>query len=160
MLRTLDETANQPLVLVVEGESGVGKTTLVHEFCRRLETDSNQSALVCRGSCSERESVPFKALDAIAEHLAQRYPSIVPSDARIAANERSAALAEDRLQRAVGLAQSCGMRIIGCAHGDDTLLSQVKRPDRWAQMIAPGLSLLAHQRPSDPCEAAFAAPTR
>src|SRR5688500_18002008 len=93
MLGTLDEATDQPLVLVVEGESGVGKTTLVREFCRRLETGENQSALVCRGSCSERESVPFKALDGIAENLAQHYPSIFASDARLAADERSAALA-------------------------------------------------------------------
>jgi hypothetical protein len=41
------------------------------------------------------------------------------------------------------LAQSCGLKIIGCAQRDDRLLSQVKRPDRWVRMIAPGLSLLS-----------------
>lgn len=93
MLRAFEEAADKPLALVVEGESGVGKTTLVSEFCRRLETESHRSTLVCRGTCSERESVPFKALDGVAESLAQQYPSIFPSDAPLAPDARSATLA-------------------------------------------------------------------
>jgi serine/threonine protein kinase len=81
MLRAFDDAAEAPLVFVIEGESGVGKTALIGEFCRRLAAHSG-SALVCRGECSERESVPFKALDGIAESLAEELPVIFDAAAR------------------------------------------------------------------------------
>src|SRR5262249_499188 len=44
-------------VVFVHGESGIGKTTLVHEFGVRLRA-LKPDALVMSGRCSERESVP------------------------------------------------------------------------------------------------------
>jgi serine/threonine protein kinase len=75
MLRAFDDATAEPLVFVIEGESGVGKTALIGEFCRRLSARGG-ATLVCRGECSERESVPFKALDGIAESLADELPAV------------------------------------------------------------------------------------
>jgi serine/threonine protein kinase len=81
MTQAFDAAASGPLVLVIEGESGVGKTALLGEFRRRLE-EGGGPALVCSGRCSERESVPFKALDGIAESLAEQWPALLDPDAR------------------------------------------------------------------------------
>ena len=81
MLRAFDDAASEPLVFEIEGESGVGKTALIGEFCRRLAANGG-STLVCRGECSERESVPFKALDGIAEGLADELSAVFDVAAR------------------------------------------------------------------------------
>lgn len=66
----------QPLVVVVEGESGVGKTALVGEFLDRAAR-SERPPLVFRGRCSERELVPFKAFDPIIEPLAEHLEQVI-----------------------------------------------------------------------------------
>jgi hypothetical protein len=53
-------------LVVVEGESGVGKTALVQAFCRSLE-----GARVLSSRCQQHEAVPFKALDGIIDGLAE-----------------------------------------------------------------------------------------
>ncbi len=73
-------------VVRVLGESGIGKTALVRAC---LERAREQGAVVLLGRCSERESVPFKALDgvidALATHLAslpiERADALLPRDA-------------------------------------------------------------------------------
>jgi hypothetical protein len=59
--------------VVIEGTSGVGKTSLVEHFVEGLD-GRQPRPLVLTGRCSARESVPFKALDeaidAVARHLA------------------------------------------------------------------------------------------
>lgn len=61
---------NLPVVLLLSGESGIGKTTLVQSFVSEL---GQAWALV--GRCYEREFVPFKAfdgaIDGLCRHLAQ-----------------------------------------------------------------------------------------
>ncbi len=53
----------------VAGESGVGKTSLARAFAERVaRTDG---ALVLRGRCYERETVPYKAFDGIIDDLAR-----------------------------------------------------------------------------------------
>ncbi|MCE9576418.1 MAG: protein kinase [Deltaproteobacteria bacterium] len=52
-------------VVVVRGESGIGKSALVREFRRRVGPE----ALVLVGRCYDRESVPFKALDPIVDAI-------------------------------------------------------------------------------------------
>jgi serine/threonine protein kinase len=56
------------MTLLVEGESGVGKSRLVRAFTERAA--ARAGALVLRGRCYERESVPYKALDGIIDDLA------------------------------------------------------------------------------------------
>jgi len=61
---------SQPRVHLVVGESGIGKSELVARYARELAA-AEPSALVVHGRCYERESVPFKAFDGIADGLVQ-----------------------------------------------------------------------------------------
>ncbi|MBX7197218.1 MAG: protein kinase, partial [Sandaracinaceae bacterium] len=72
-----DAVNEEPLAVVVEGVSGVGKSRLVDHFLEALATDE-PNVLVLAGRCYEREVVPFKAFDGIADSLA-RYLSSLPA---------------------------------------------------------------------------------
>jgi len=57
-------------VLIVRGESGVGKSALVRAFLEtRLETGENAPPILLTARCYERELVPFKALDGLVDVL-------------------------------------------------------------------------------------------
>ncbi|MCR9164464.1 MAG: protein kinase domain-containing protein [Nannocystaceae bacterium] len=56
-------TKGSPVVVMLEGVSGIGKSALVEQFLRRVSR--NDGALVLSGKCSERESIPYKALDSV-----------------------------------------------------------------------------------------------
>ena len=86
------EAAEHQVTLRIVGESGVGKSALAHQFALRLaETDPR--AIVLRGRCYERESVPFKAVDGIVDALSDvliampldEVAEILPPDARLLA---------------------------------------------------------------------------
>jgi len=55
----------------VHGPSGIGKTALVHHFLDRIIAD-DPDALVLRGRCYERETLPYKALDSVVDDLVQQ----------------------------------------------------------------------------------------
>ena len=61
----------------VEGESGIGKSSLVRSFVERVH-NRRPDVLVLSGRCYERESVPFKGIDnivdALAHELMRRHP--------------------------------------------------------------------------------------
>ena len=59
-----------PVTVLVQGRSGMGKTTLVDRFLGRIRADPR--ATVLAGRCYERESVPYKALDSVIDSLSQR----------------------------------------------------------------------------------------
>ena len=70
LARALDTAKRgKPVTVLVSGLSGTGKSTLVHHFFSKAPGD----VVVLEGRCYERESVPYKALDAlvdaITEHL-------------------------------------------------------------------------------------------
>jgi eukaryotic-like serine/threonine-protein kinase len=66
--------AGKSFSVVVEGESGVGKTSLVRNFLAKLEAQGEPFSLFT-GRCFERESLPYKALDGVMDtvcsHLSQ-----------------------------------------------------------------------------------------
>lgn len=54
--------------LLVDGESGIGKSTLVRHFLASLPREDPRTVVLC-GRCYERESVPFKGVDAIVDQV-------------------------------------------------------------------------------------------
>jgi serine/threonine protein kinase len=56
------------VVASIEGESGIGKTALVHQFIDDLRGD-DPSVVVLRGRCYERESVLYKGIDGVVDSL-------------------------------------------------------------------------------------------
>ncbi len=68
--------AGATVTLLVEGESGVGKSALMRELTGRLA--ARAGALLLRGRCYERESLPYKAIDSLMDQLA-RYLASLPA---------------------------------------------------------------------------------
>jgi eukaryotic-like serine/threonine-protein kinase len=70
-LRSAFEDSRQGVAVsvLVEGESGVGKSCLVRHFVKTLGAD-HQDLVVLAGRCYEREAVPYKALDGVVDALA------------------------------------------------------------------------------------------
>ncbi|MBL9014079.1 MAG: protein kinase [Myxococcales bacterium] len=65
-----DRSRVHPLVHLVIGESGIGKSELVGRWCARAAA-ADSELLVLRGRCYERESVPYKALDGVIDGLTE-----------------------------------------------------------------------------------------
>ncbi len=66
-----------PVVVLVHGPSGVGKTALVDRFVETLPAED--CAVVLPGRCHAQESVPYKALDGVIDALGQalrRLPTV------------------------------------------------------------------------------------
>jgi eukaryotic-like serine/threonine-protein kinase len=65
-----DAARTQPRVHLIVGESGIGKSELVAHYARELAA-AEPNALIVHSRCYERESVPYKAFDGIADGLVQ-----------------------------------------------------------------------------------------
>lgn len=57
----------KPVLALVDGVSGIGKSALVQRFLH--EISRTPDTVVLAGKCSERESIPYKALDSIMDAL-------------------------------------------------------------------------------------------
>ncbi len=95
-LRRLGECFEQTrrgraVMIHVHGSSGVGKSALVRQFLHAIR----DQAVILKGRCYERESVPYKAFDALVDALA-RYLTSLPES-------QTAALAPDGLAAAARL---------------------------------------------------------
>jgi hypothetical protein len=69
LFEALDASRRSALAVLVTGESGIGKSTLVEAFLSRLRRD--HGALVIAGRCHEREEIPFRAVDAAIDALSR-----------------------------------------------------------------------------------------
>lgn len=78
-LRAAFDTAKsgKPVSVLVHGVSGMGKSALVRCFANELIR--NEEAVVLRGRCYERETVPYKAFDNIIDALS-RYLMGLPTE--------------------------------------------------------------------------------
>lgn len=63
------QAERRPVALLVEGPSGIGKTTLLRSFLGGLVA-RDKKALVLSSRCHPQETVPFKAVDAAMDALA------------------------------------------------------------------------------------------
>ncbi|MCA9676451.1 MAG: AAA family ATPase, partial [Myxococcales bacterium] len=68
---------DRPEAVLIEGSSGVGKTTLMRAFSRGLD----DGVAVLSGRCYERESVSYKAFDGVLEDVARLLSRLEPADA-------------------------------------------------------------------------------
>jgi eukaryotic-like serine/threonine-protein kinase len=81
-----DAMAGEAVLVVVSGESGIGKTELCQSFLDEVRAD--RLALVLGGRCYEREGLPFKAIDPLIDELSRYFrratrelvASILPRD--------------------------------------------------------------------------------
>ncbi|MBA3458702.1 MAG: protein kinase [Deltaproteobacteria bacterium] len=80
----------QPKVHLVVGESGIGKSELVAHWCTHALVE-DAKALVLRGRCYERESVPYKAFDGVIDGLTE-YLLSLPREAVVKLLPQNAAL--------------------------------------------------------------------
>ena len=76
---SLDRSRERPIVHLVVGESGIGKSELVARFTRTIK-EIEPGSLLLTGRCYERESVPYKALDGVADGLAYHLAELSDSD--------------------------------------------------------------------------------
>lgn len=88
--RSLNSGVRQ--VVLLQGLSGIGKTTLVSEFLRRVVLD-HPDAVMLRGRCRESESVPYKAVDSVADQVVRYLRSMPASSAAALLPRRPALLA-------------------------------------------------------------------
>jgi hypothetical protein len=69
----------QAKVVLVSGESGIGKTALIGHFVAEV---ARRGATVLAGRCRERESVSYKALDGLMDDLVKYLEQAPPATAR------------------------------------------------------------------------------
>jgi serine/threonine protein kinase len=60
---------SQPALIVLEGPSGIGKTTLLRHVVERLQ--QVEDAFVLEGRCYHRENVSYKAFDGVIDQLSR-----------------------------------------------------------------------------------------
>jgi eukaryotic-like serine/threonine-protein kinase len=80
-------------LLLVEGESGVGKSELVGEFLRNAKL-RHLSLVTLSGRCYENERVPYKAFDGCVDELAKLLRKLPDEECRALLPERAALLGQ------------------------------------------------------------------
>ncbi|HEX2573133.1 MAG TPA: protein kinase [Polyangia bacterium] len=61
----------RPVVALVHGPSGMGKSALIERFLDEVQT-TDETVWALGGRCYEQESVPYKAMDPVIDALAER----------------------------------------------------------------------------------------
>jgi predicted ATPase/serine/threonine protein kinase len=71
--------AGQRELVLIEGEPGVGKSTLVRRFLEQ-KVARDRAAVVLAGRCYEQESMPFKAFDPVIDALSRYLAGLPDAD--------------------------------------------------------------------------------
>lgn len=71
--------AGRAVVMFVSGESGMGKSALLHAFLDQVKASG--SSLALEGRCYDRESVPFKAFDSVMDELSSHLHGLTREEA-------------------------------------------------------------------------------
>ena len=66
----------EPVVVLIAGRSGMGKTVLAQRFLSRVS--QQRGTLVLSGRCFEREALPFKGMDSVVDDLSRYLTSRAP----------------------------------------------------------------------------------
>jgi hypothetical protein len=92
--QAFDETREgRAQLLLLHGESGLGKSALVRHFVAALER-AQPGTVALAGRCYERESVPYKAFDGVVDALSQYLGQLDPVDAALLLPSDAALLAQ------------------------------------------------------------------
>jgi eukaryotic-like serine/threonine-protein kinase len=71
--------AGQAVVLLVSGDSGMGKSALLESFLQALREEGQ--AVLLAGRCYERENVPYKGFDSLVDDLSRQLRRLPAADA-------------------------------------------------------------------------------
>ena len=85
--------AGQAVVVFIQGESGIGKSSLVRAFTSRL-SETADNVLVLHSNCHERESVPYKAFDGVADNLSKHLVALPTVEAAMLIPDHISPVAE------------------------------------------------------------------
>jgi hypothetical protein len=88
-----DARAGAEAIVLVEGESGIGKSALARQFLRGL-SEREPAALVLAGRCYERETVPYKGVDGVVDALARHLRKLPEADAAAVLPRRAGLLVQ------------------------------------------------------------------
>ena len=101
-----DVRGGRQVTVRVGGRSGMGKSTVVHQFLDAVAREGD--AIVLRGRAYERESVPFKAIDSVVDALSRYLLHMVDDGEPIALPEGIATLGHvfPVLRRVPGIADA------------------------------------------------------
>jgi serine/threonine protein kinase/tetratricopeptide (TPR) repeat protein len=86
-------TRGELATVIVTGESGIGKSALLRHFMRELRGRRGDVTLL-EGRCYERESVPYKTIDAIVDALSRRLSHMPAHEVAQLLPTRNTALAQ------------------------------------------------------------------
>jgi hypothetical protein len=86
----LEEAEESAVAVVISGESGIGKSALLRRFVDGLDSQVR----VLAGRCSERETVPYKAIDGVVDAASRLLSCLSPPDAVLFLPRHIAALAQ------------------------------------------------------------------
>ncbi len=73
----VESRAGRAVTVVLEGESGIGKSHLARELVKRCQAQT-ETLIVLQGKCYEQESVPYKGLDGVIDELSRTLANLEP----------------------------------------------------------------------------------